>query len=269
MAEEGTRRTYRGVDPKDYWRRLLSGDSIGLRLGPRLFGRFPSAPRCKLCHAPFEGPSAPVFRVLGFRRWALNAQICRFCISGIGKRPGGTEVEVSLLFADVRGSTTLAESMTPSEFTDSLNRFFRLTFDAVDGEDGLIDHIVGDGVMAMWIPGFVGAEHPARAIAAGRKLAKTLASTEGLGTSFPAGVGVHTGVAYVGVVGEKGSFDFTVVGDVANTVARLGSVAGGGELVMSEAIAEAAAVDTGGLVHRRFDLKGKEGAFPAWVETSG
>lgn len=156
--------------------------------------------------------------------------------------------------------------MSPSAFTDSLNRFFRLTFDAVDDEDGLIDHIVGDGVMAMWIPGFVGTEHPARAIAAGRRLARTLASSEELGTSFPAGVGVHTGVAYVGVVGEKGSHDFTVVGDVANTVARLGSVAGGGELVMSDAIVAAAAVDTDGLAHRQYELEGKERAFPAWVQ---
>jgi adenylate cyclase len=268
VADDAARRTYHGKDPKDYWRRLLSDESLGFRLGPRLFGRFPSAPRCKLCHAPFEGPSAPVFRALGFRRWALNAQICRFCISGIAKRPGGTEVDVSLLYADVRGSTTLAENMSPSEFTDSLNRFFRLAFDAVDGEDGLIDHIIGDGVMAMWIPGFVGADHPAKAVAAGRELASTLASSEELGDSFPAGVGVHTGVAYVGVVGEKGSYDFTVVGDVANTVARLGSVAQGGELVMSEAIADAAGVDTRSLQHRMYDLKGKEGRYPAWVESS-
>ena len=246
---------------------MLAADGPGLRRVPRLFNKVPRAPRCKLCHAPFHGPFAPVFRLAGFRRWSLNAQICRYCVGGIAKKPGGAEVDVLVLFADVRGSTSLAETMSPSEFTGSLNRFFSAAFEAVDSEDGVIDHIVGDGVMALWIPGFVGPSHPLQAVAAGRKLAQRLAESENLGSSFPAGVGVHTGVAYVGVVGEEGSFDFTVLGDVPNTVARLGSAAAGGELAMSEEIVSAAGVDTSPLEHRALELKGKADAFSAWIET--
>ena len=132
--------------------------------------------------------------------------MCRYCVGGIEKVKGGTEVDVSLLFADVRGSTTLAETMSPSAFSASLDSFFALAFDAVDSEDGVIDHIVGDGVMAMWFPGFVGDSHPSAAVAAGRKLTHSLAVAPDLGASFPVGVGVHTGVAYAGVVGETGSF---------------------------------------------------------------
>lgn len=256
----------RGKGHDDYWRKLLVGERRGLRGPPRLFKKVPRAPRCKLCRAPFQGPFAPIFRLVGFRRWSLNAQICRYCLGGLAKRPGGAEVEVSLLYADVRGSTRLAETLSPADFTESLNRFFSLSYEAVDSEEGVIDHIVGDGVMAMWVPGFVGSEHPERAVAAGRKLAERLAQSETLGNSFPAGVGVHTGTAYVGVVGEEGSLDFTVLGDVANTTARLGSAATGGELAMSNDIVAAARVDTTGLEHRTLDLKGKAEGFGAWIE---
>jgi adenylate cyclase len=174
---------------------------------------------------------------------------------------------VSLLFTDVRGSTMLAEQMSPSAFTASLEHFFATVFRAVDSEFGVIDHIVGDGVMAMWIPGFVGDSHPERAVAAGRKLAHDLAVAPDLGASFPAGVGVHTGTAYVGVVGEAGSHDFTVLGDTPNTTARLGSAASGGELAMSDAIVEAARLDTRSMERRELDLKGKAEPFPAWIES--
>ena len=103
-------------------------------------------------------------------------------------------------------------------------------------------------------------------MAAGRKLAKSLKDTPGLGDTFPVGVGVHTGVGFAGVVGETVSLDFTVLGDVPNTTARLGSAAAGSELVLSEAIASAAGVDTSGLEHRDLDLKGKNEPVPAWIE---
>jgi adenylate cyclase len=267
MGGEPTNEQRRGVDDGEYWRQLLSGEDKGLDMLSRVFRSIPSAPRCKLCHAPFKGPVAPLFRLLGFRRWALNQQLCRFCVTDLDKHKGGAEIPVSLLFADVRGSTTLAEQMTPSDYTASLERFYATVFQAVDSESGVIDHIVGDGVMAMWIPGFVGRSHPERAVAAGKKLARNLFAAPDLGDSFPAGVGVHTGIAYVGVVGQPGSHDFTVLGDAPNTTARLGSAASGGELAMSDDIVSAAHIDTTNLERRLLDLKGKAEEFPAWIET--
>ncbi len=161
---------------------------------------------------------------------------------------------------------TLAEQMTPSEFRLLLDRFFKTVFVAVDTYHGVVDHIVGDGVMAMWTPGFGGPDHPVQVVRAGRKLVADMASDPILGKSLPAGVGIHTGVAWVGVVGETGVHDFTVLGDVPNTVARLGSVTAGGELAMSDAIVEVASVDTEGLERRLLDLKGKAEPFPAWIE---
>lgn len=82
----------------------------------------------------------------------------------------------------------------------------------------------------------------------------------------PAGVRVHTGTAWVGVVGESGAHDFTVLGDAPNTVARLGSAAQTGELLMSSSIAEAVGLDTSALEERPLELRGKSQPFLAWVE---
>jgi adenylate cyclase len=256
---------FHGVKADEYWYGLLTGTGKGLGPASKFFRRIPHAPRCKLCQAPFAGPIAPFLRLIGFRRWPLNQQMCQFCVKGIEKIKGGTEISMSLLFADVRGSTTLAEEMPPAEFSASLDRFFSMAFDAIDSEDGIVDHIVGDGVMAMWVPGFVGDQHPQRALAAGRRLLSELAQAP---DSFPVGVGVHTGTGYAGVVGEAGSYDFTVLGDVPNTVARLGSAAGPGELVISDPLAEAAGLETTGLERRHLELKGKADPFPAWIETA-
>lgn len=265
MEEAPKVRRYHGVEADAYWHGLLTGESGAMARQIRLFRSLPRPPRCKLCHVPFEGPYSYFFRLIGYRRWALNQQLCKMCVSGIAKQKGGAEVPVSLLFSDVRGSTTLAEQMSPADFTETMNRFFRMVFEAVDSESGVIDHIVGDGVMAMWLPGFVGTSHPERAVAAGRKLAAALSTPES-GGSFPAGVGVHTGTAWVGVVGEPGSLDFTVLGDAANTAARLGSAAQGGELALSGQIVEAAGMATDGLQLRSLDLKGKATPFEAWIE---
>jgi adenylate cyclase len=252
-------------EQSEYWRQILTGEQAGLKAYERIFRTLPSPPRCKLCQAPFKGPFAPVLRLLGFRRWRLNQQLCRWCISSLETHHGGAEIPVSLLFADVRGSTVLAERMAPAEFSRALDRFYSVVTGAIDAEHGVIDHLAGDGVMAMWIPGFVGAHHPQRCVAAGRHLATDLKREGASGLGFPAGVGVHTGVAYVGVVGEGGSLDFTVLGDAANTVARLGSSAAGGELVMSDVIVKAAGVDTAGLEARTLELKGKSEPFAAWA----
>lgn len=252
-------------DHDEYWERVLSGDFMpGLS---RYFRALPAAPRCKACQAPFAGPYAPLFRLLRFRPWQLNQQLCHHCFNGITKLRGGAEVSVSLLFSDVRGSTTLAEQMPPRDFRALLDRFYKVVYRAVDENNGIIDHLAGDGVMALWTPRFGGQDHPNHALAAGRQLVGELTRDEVLRGRIPAGVGVHTGRAWVGVVGETGAHDFTVLGDAPNTVARLGSTAGSGELFLSEAIAESTSADTSRMERRLLELKGKSEPFGAWVET--
>lgn len=251
----------------EHWEEMLTGDPETLPGLSKYFRRMPTAPRCKACGAPFAGPYAPILRLLRFRPWQLNRQLCHWCFDGIDKKRGGAEVPVSLLFTDVRGSTSMAERMPARDFRTILDRFYKVVYRAVDAHDGVVDHIAGDGVMALWTPRFGGDDHPRRAVAAGRKLVSDMMSDRRLAMNLPAGVGVHTGTAWVGVVGESGAHDFTVLGDVPNTVARLGSSAARGELMMSETIAEAASIDTNGLERRLLELKGKAESFPVWVET--
>lgn len=173
---------------------------------------------------------------------------------------------MSLLFADVRGSTTLAEQMSARDFRTLLDRFYKVVYAAVDRNHGVIDHLAGDGVMALWTQRFGGEDHPMHALNAGRQLVADLMKDRVLRGRIPAGVGVHTGTAWVGVVGESGAHDFTVLGDAPNTVARLGSSAQSGELLMSSSIAETVALDTSSLEKRHLQLKGKAEPFPAWME---
>lgn len=264
MSEDHPRR---GDDSK-YWAQLLGGHDPQLDFVQRTFSKLPSPPRCKLCMAPFTGPFAPLLRLVGFRRWALNQQLCRFCIRDLEKHRGGAEVAVSLLYVDIRGSTELAEQMSPAEFTRGLQRYLALVGAAVDAESGVIDHMAGDGVMAMWIPGFVGSEHPMRAMRAAFRVARDIAAAVKAGEGFPAGVGAHTGHAYVGVVGEPGARDFTVVGDTANTTARLSAGAAPGEVVLSQALIEATGMETASLQRRSLQLKGKAEPFDAWIWTT-
>jgi adenylate cyclase len=252
-------------DQSEYWNKLLAGTDSGLNSFQRALRRLPAPPRCKLCQAPFNGPYAPILRFLGFRRWALNQQICKFCVRDLEKHSGGAEVAVSLLYVDIRGSTQLAEQTNPREFTDGLRRYLAVVSGGVDAEQGVIDHMAGDGVMAMWIPAFVGEQHPRSALRAAIHIAREVSVAVDEGEGFPAGVGVHTGVAYVGVVGEPGSRDFTVLGDTANTVARLSAEAAAGEVVISQAVVDETGIETSALDHRQLDLKGKTEAFEAWV----
>src|SRR5207249_3585913 len=83
------------------------------------------------------------------------------------KHPGGAEVEISVLFADVRGSTGLAENASPAQFRNRLQAFYKAAWDAINNRDGILDKFLGDGVMALFIPGIAGALHAARAGAAG------------------------------------------------------------------------------------------------------
>lgn len=265
----GDERYSAGAEHSEHWARLLGGDDSNLGMVQRVMGRLPSPPRCKLCMAPFTGPYAPILRLVGFKRWALNQQMCRFCVRDLEKHSGGAEVSVSLVYVDVRGSTELAERMSPLAFTEGLRRYLALVGVGVDAERGVIDHMAGDGVMAMWIPGFVGAEHPIRAVRAAFRIARDVGAAVDDGDGFPAGVGVHTGPAYVGVVGEPGSRDFTVVGDTANTAARLSAAAAPGDVVLSESIVTATGIDTSSLERRSLQLKGKADPFEAWVWTTG
>ena len=247
------------------WRRILNGEIRGLRMFQRMCRKIPSEPRCKLCYAPFGKPGNFLIRVFGGRPSPLNRRLCTWCIKSAHKHPGGAEVEISALFADVRGSTGLAERLPPGDFGSLLTRFWGTAARVVDRWDGIVDKFVGDEAVALFIPGFAGKDHAARAIETAREL---LAETgHGDGEPWiPVGIGIHTGVSYVGYIGEGDALDFTALGDTVNTAARLTSMAKAGEIVLSDATATAAHLDTSALEQRTLELRGREQTVLAWVQ---
>src|SRR5215211_7288792 len=128
--------------PEEKWRDGLMGDARGhFCWAPwmrRISRAIPSEPRCKLCDTPFGAPGN-VLRFVGFGPSRLNRRICSGCIHALQKRPGGAEVELSLLFADVRGSTALAERMGAEEFSQLMARFYGAAAAVVDERDGIVD----------------------------------------------------------------------------------------------------------------------------------
>jgi adenylate cyclase len=251
---------------EERWREALMGVPPEHLATRRLFARLPGSPRCKNCAAPFGGPGAVVARAMGAHRWSRNPTFCGRCLGNVaGRGIGGAEVEISMLFADIRGSTSLAESMSASSFAALLDRFYVSATDVLVREDAMVDKFVGDEVMALFLPAFAGSEHADHAIRAAVALLQATGHDRDKGPLAPVGAGVHTGTAYVGAVGSQGQVtDITALGDAGNTTARLASAAAAGEILVTEAAADAAGLDTAGLELKSLDLKGKSERVPAW-----
>lgn len=237
------------------WRQMWTGENQWIRLGRHMFRRIPSNPRCQACNAPFGYPGAPVMRLIGRSPSKLNPRFCQLCLDHLPS--GGAEVELTMLFADVRGSTRLAEQMTAQEYSRLINRFFREATDALVRTDALVDRLMGDQVVGLYLPGFSGPDHAARALRAARQLLRATGHGQPSGPWLPVGVGVHTSTAWVGRVGKDGVYDIAVLGDAANLTARLASNAQSGEILVSQAAAEAAGLEDQGLDTRRLEVKGK------------
>jgi adenylate cyclase len=252
------------------WRDILTGNSSLWTFGRRAFRILPSSPRCKLCSAPFHGPGGAVLRLFGKVPYAKNPSICNSCFTYISQHHGGAEVPVSLLFADVRGSTSLAEGMTPTEFTKLLNRFYAVGTDVLVNAGAIVDKFVGDEVVGVFIQGTAGPAYARKAVEAGLALLRATGNHGTQAAWVPIGAGIQTGNAYVGTVGAPGQVtDFTALGDTVNTAARLASAAGAGELLVTlDAMADAqtAGFSKSGSPERRdLALKGKHEQVPVVV----
>ena len=218
-----------------------------------LFRLLPHDPRCKFCNAPFEGVGGIIVRTLfGKQRSVLNPRFCNLCEQASREFPGGAEVEMSMLFADIRGSTALSEKMSPSEFSRIINRFYTASTHIINQEDGLVETLAGDAVSAFWGAGFAGPNYIQRTLKVAQNLLKAMALQ-----NIPVGIGVHTGVAYFGAIGiADGLTNISAIGDEVNTAARLASQSAAGEIIVSEQTLKAAGIDGSGLEPRSLELKG-------------
>jgi adenylate cyclase len=247
------------LDADQVWQKILQGNVPGLKQFRRVYRLLPGDKRCKNCHVPLSGFSAPVLRLFGRHSYHKNPQFCNWCMWLGQVYPGGAEIELTILFADVRGSSHLAENMTAAAFSGVMNDFYDAVTSVLIRTDAFIDKLVGDEVIGLYIPGYAGRRHARKALVAAQKLGQAMGYGTAEGSWLPIGVGVHTGVAYVGTVhGSEGAVtDFTALGDNMNIAARLVEAAKSGEALVSDAAYNAAGLDLKNLEHRRLELKGK------------
>lgn len=246
-----------GRENEEFWRDFLTSGHSKERIGRGVLKLIPRGPRCRLCAAPFGGFGAPLMRAIGKTPSDKNPNWCNTCFKFMTANRGGAEIECTFLFADVRGSTTLAEGMSSTEFRLLLDRFYETAAAVVFDHDGFLDKFVGDEVIAMFFPLLSGSRHAERGVEAARALLLATGHADHGGPWVPLGAGVHTGVAWVGAVGSDARTELTAVGDTVNTTARLASAAGTGEVVVTVDAATAAGLDAS-LERKPLELKGKQ-----------
>jgi adenylate cyclase len=228
------------------------------RLRP-LYLRLPSNPRCRLCYYPFKGVGGAIMRTFfHIQPSKLNPHICNLCETFMEKYQGGAEVDLAILFADVRGSTHLAESMSPRDFSKLINRFYNATTWVLFDRGGMVEKLSGDAVTAFFTAGITGPDYHRVALDAAREiLTANSASTAG-GPAIPIGIGLHAGRAYVGAVSsDAGVKNIAVLGDTVNIGARLAALAAPGEILISHEMARQAGIEAGEFQIRRTELKGR------------
>lgn len=229
--------------------------------------RLPRSPRCDICYMPFKGIGGYLTRTfLGVEASKLNPHMCNLCERFAGKYHGGVEIETAVMFIDVRNSTPMAEKLSAEAFSKKINRFYRAVTAIFYRNYGWVQKFQGDEVGGFFVPGFAGTGFATKAVKTGRQALKSL-GYNGIGEPWiQAGVGIHTGTAYVGsVMTSSGASDISILGDTVNIAARLTSQAASGEIIISEAARKATEMSTEQLEYRKLALKGKSAEFDAWV----
>jgi adenylate cyclase len=165
-------------------------------------------------------------------RQAAMAQFSRFTNPVVARQlveRGGIETgrrEVTLLFSDIRGFTTLSETRSPEEVIALLNRYFSLQVEVVFRHGGSLDKFIGDCIMAIWGAPLDDAEHAKHAVACALDMADTLQAFkrelgESAPPSFDVGIGIHSGPAVVGLMGSQRRQEYTAIGDTVNLASRI------------------------------------------------
>jgi adenylate cyclase len=187
-------------------------------------------------------------RHVGFAPSRKNPRLCAACFDRAP--PGGTRVDVGVLFADVRGFTSMAEDQDPAEIAALLNRFYDAAVEVLC-RHAIIDKLVGDQVMALYLPQLLGQDAARHMVSDGGDLLRAAPA------ELELGVGIDYGAAFVGNVGSGPVKDFTAIGDVVNTASRLQAAAHGGEVVLSRRVRDLVGGDIAGATTRPLSLRGK------------
>ena len=264
--------------PEDWMAYFEFSTTRTTRAVHRLMRSLPASPRCGFCGAPFAGIGGRLVQPLGYRPSRKNPTLCATCVELAP--PGGITTEVGVLFADLRGFTARSELITPQEASALLRRLYSVAEEVLFPK-ALIDKLIGDEVMALYLPVYVAKSSWSPDDADRRTVATVMLEharrlLEGLGYGgsdgpvLELGVGLDYGEAFVGNIGGNAAVsDFTAVGDVVNTASRLQSCAGSGEVMVADRLARFLGKPAGPLEH--VTVKGKHEPVAAqrvrWFDT--
>jgi adenylate cyclase len=246
---------------EEVWRRLFELGEPELK---KLQAEFiqvvsPTQSRCKLCFFAFDQVG-----VQDRKRSQRNPYFCNKCDEYITENAGGANVNISVIFVDVRSSVSIAEDMDPNDFRKLMGKYFYAATLSLLETEGFIIEFIGDAVAAIYPPGFSG-DYSSKAIAGAEKVLRAKMPSLPNGDELPIGVGVHTGIASIGTVQSalNGYLDVQPFGDNVNVASRLSGMALPGQALISEATLLAAEVETGGLNLKEYKVEGRRATISA------
>jgi adenylate cyclase len=244
------------------WQTILTEGHRSLLVSRRFWRHVPSAPRCKVCANPFGGIGGRLAGMAGWKPSRKNPNLCARCCDAMP--PAGAEVDVAVLFADIRGSTVLGEQTQTSDYAELLNRFYATATEVLLRHDALIDKLIGDEAMALFIPGVAGPDYRRKAVSAAIDLLRAVGYGSTEDPWLAVGIGVNAGRAYVGNVGSA-VIDFTALGDPINVAARLQATAAGGQLVVAEDLHRDLPELLPHALRETVEVRGREASVPVLV----
>ena len=256
------------AENEEIWREMFSDGNALLDRGRTLLGKIPSDPRCMFCHGPFRGAGGRLMTLLGRGQSREDPRVCNSCVRNGQKHPGGAQVDIATVFADMRGSTPTAERIGDRAFRELINRFFQTSSKVLIGRGALLGRLAGDEAIGYFVPGIAGPDYAQAALDSAIELLRATGHADEDGPWIPLGVGVHAGNAFVGLLGAPGeSTELTALGDDINVGARLADAAAVGEIIASLQLTQLIELETDGLEHRELNLKGKTSPFEVAVIT--
>ncbi len=171
----------------------------------------------------------------------------------------GRSQEITVLFSDIRGFTTLSETRSPEEIVTLLNQYFDQQVEVIFEHHGTLDKFIGDAIMAFWGAPIATADHAQQAVLAALAMSENLEKFRlSLGYPFEIGIGIHTGKAVVGLIGSSRRLDYTAIGDAVNLASRIeGETKGVSRILVSESTRNACGDMFDFIDHNEFTVKGR------------
>jgi len=218
--------------------------------------------------------AAAPFRAVGIRRSRMNPNVCTICETMFERvmKARQVELDATILFADLRGYTSLSQSQSSGAIAKLLDAFYDVCGEAIWEHDGIINKTMGDAVLAIFNFPIKHEDHAAHAVAAARKIQELWrARREELSHAFGAeaatigvGIGLDTGRVNFGEFGRT-HHDLTAIGTVVNVASRAQSAAAADQILMTDAVRERAGAALPESAGRDYQLKGIEAPAKLWA----